>query len=383
MNQTLWSSLTAASLMMFTLGNVPSGVANELEGSDDLSNSKVSGEAQKIKSTFSPVSQPSSPSPLAANSVPASSEDVTKVGEYQSSDLQTARDPIATLFPHTAQGRPAITLYVRAIPVLTFLSTTSEAATEPESSTRSSETVVAGAEVKIGSTQQISAPTLPWGDFDQGQSASNSLPPSDELQHRAMTIAARINQFYLNNSSAETISVRWNGSPSSYVIETNGQPLVEITDTTILPDATQNLAQDALQAANRLRRLLGNAPPLRDVSGLPQPNPQANRRVSVLRTGLSRLSGIASWYGPGFHGNRSASGEVFNQNAMTAAHRSLPFGTQVRVTNLRTGRSVVVRINDRGPFSRGRVIDLSAAAARVIGLLSSGTAPVRLDVIGR
>ena len=78
--------------------------------------------------------------------------------------------------------------------------------------------------------------------------------------------------------------------------------------------------------------------------------------------------GIASWYGPGFHGRRTASGERFNTHALTAAHRSLPFGSRVKVTNTRTGRSVVVRINDRGPFTGGRVIDLSQAAARAVGI---------------
>ena len=78
--------------------------------------------------------------------------------------------------------------------------------------------------------------------------------------------------------------------------------------------------------------------------------------------------GLASWYGPGFQGRRTASGERFNSHQLTAAHRSLPFGSRTRVTNERTGRSVVVRINDRGPFVRGRVIDLSQAAARAIGL---------------
>ena len=92
---------------------------------------------------------------------------------------------------------------------------------------------------------------------------------------------------------------------------------------------------------------------------------------------------MASWYGPGFHGRRTANGEVYNQNALTAAHRSLPFGTKVRVTNVNTGSSVIVRINDRGPFSGGRVIDLSAAAARVIGMLRSGVAPVRIEILGR
>ncbi|GEP07664.1 septal ring lytic transglycosylase RlpA family protein [Methylobacterium oxalidis] len=87
-------------------------------------------------------------------------------------------------------------------------------------------------------------------------------------------------------------------------------------------------------------------------------------------------SGVASWYGPGFHGRRTANGERFNTHALTAAHRSLPFGTQVRVTNKSNGRSVVVRINDRGPFVGGRVIDLSNASARAIGV--SGVAKVSL-----
>lgn len=98
---------------------------------------------------------------------------------------------------------------------------------------------------------------------------------------------------------------------------------------------------------------------------------------------IARMRGKASWYGPGFQGRRTASGERFNAWAYTAAHRSLPFGTQVKVTNLRNGRSVVVRINDRGPYSGGRVIDLSKAAAQAIGIIRSGTAPVRLEVIGR
>ena len=92
--------------------------------------------------------------------------------------------------------------------------------------------------------------------------------------------------------------------------------------------------------------------------------------------GESAASGLASWYGPGFHGKRTASGEKFDAGALTAAHRTLPFGTQVRVVNKRTGRSVVVRINDRGPHARGRIIDLSRAAAHAVGL--SGVTPVRL-----
>jgi rare lipoprotein A len=90
---------------------------------------------------------------------------------------------------------------------------------------------------------------------------------------------------------------------------------------------------------------------------------------------------IASYYGQAFAGRRTASGERFNPGAMTAAHRTLPFGTRVRVTHARTGRSVVVRINDRGPHVKGRAIDLSSGAAKAIGM--GGTANVRIEVVGR
>ncbi len=93
--------------------------------------------------------------------------------------------------------------------------------------------------------------------------------------------------------------------------------------------------------------------------------------------------GLASWYGKPYHGRRAASGEIYNMHEMTAAHRTLPFGTWVRVTRRDTGDSVVVRINDRGPFVKGRIIDLSYAAAKKIGLVRDGVAPVRLKVVGR
>ncbi|MDJ0644117.1 MAG: septal ring lytic transglycosylase RlpA family protein [Erythrobacter sp.] len=92
-------------------------------------------------------------------------------------------------------------------------------------------------------------------------------------------------------------------------------------------------------------------------------------------------TGIASYYGRRFHGRRTANGERFDMRAMTAAHRTLPFGTRVRVTNPRNGRSVVVRVNDRGPFIRGRSIDLSRAAAEKIGMISRGHARVKLEIV--
>lgn len=91
--------------------------------------------------------------------------------------------------------------------------------------------------------------------------------------------------------------------------------------------------------------------------------------------------GEAVWYGPGLHGNRTANGERFDMNAFTAAHRRLPFNTVVRVTRIDTGASVDVRINDRGPGSTSRVIDLARAAARAIDMIEIGHAPVRIDVI--
>lgn len=92
-------------------------------------------------------------------------------------------------------------------------------------------------------------------------------------------------------------------------------------------------------------------------------------------------TGIASWYGPGFHGKSTANGEAYDQDALTAAHRTLPMPTMVRVTNLDNGRSVKVRINDRGPFKNGRIIDLSRHAADLLDMRRRGTAKVRVEIV--
>lgn len=89
----------------------------------------------------------------------------------------------------------------------------------------------------------------------------------------------------------------------------------------------------------------------------------------------------ASWYGKSFHGRTTANGERFNQDAMTAAHRTLPFGTKLKVTCMQTGKSTIVRINDRGPFHGNRAIDLSKGAAKAIGLIESGTGKVKIDIL--
>ncbi|HEX9445800.1 MAG TPA: septal ring lytic transglycosylase RlpA family protein [Candidatus Binatia bacterium] len=92
-------------------------------------------------------------------------------------------------------------------------------------------------------------------------------------------------------------------------------------------------------------------------------------------------TGIASWYGPGFHGKISASGAVYDQHELSAAHQTLPLGTRIMVTNLNNGKSAVVTVRDRGPFAKGRIVDLSYAAAQSLGMIGSGTAPVRLEVL--
>ena len=91
--------------------------------------------------------------------------------------------------------------------------------------------------------------------------------------------------------------------------------------------------------------------------------------------------GLASWYGSDFHGKPTSNREIYNMHAMTAAHKTLPFGTYVKVKNLNNGRSIVVRINDRGPFIKGRIIDLSYAAAKKLGMSDSGIAPVKIQVL--
>ena len=106
--------------------------------------------------------------------------------------------------------------------------------------------------------------------------------------------------------------------------------------------------------------------------------------LSAFASGTGKTqTGTASWYGSKYHGKRSSNGEIYNKNKMTAAHPSLPFGTEVKVTNLSNNQVVVVRITDRGPFGKHRIIDLSEAAARKIGMIRSGTAKVTMEILSK
>jgi len=360
MNQRILSSFTVT-LLTTTIGTATSGYAQQTKAVDQgFEERPVATQMQQIPATQTQASEQQS----------IRSRDVVKVGEFQS-QVATAKEGevIAKIHTYESAGRQAATLYVRNIPVLTFLgagAVTTESSKMGEVSDRQ----------KLTAHHQVSENTA---QLPQSKMAADGNNPENDPVWRATAVAARLNQLNSDNIAAEAIAVRWQQGCNCYSIKVNNEELVQINSKTILPDTTRNLAEDALQATNRLRRLMGNAPPLREIVGKPPV-----RNVAQISFGSIRLqiTGMASWYGPGFHGNRSASGEVYDQNAMTAAHRSLPFGTNVQVTNLDNGRSVVVRINDRGPYERGRVIDLSAAAARILGLIQSGVAPVKIDVLG-
>jgi rare lipoprotein A len=412
MSQKLWSGFTTAAFLLTALAPVPAAFADARTESASEGDEVPQAEVPSLDAS----TEPGLPAPLSASAGQASEADtvqpgaisetpptnritaalgeVRKVGEYQDQEeTDIAEDLTVTIIPHEVNNRSSATLRIQSIPVFTFLG----AVTQPDFPSVPA-TTAPGSTVDpalSNESEAVKRPTPPEADASAvvpGQPDSNpgatSSPgatgeSSADPMQRAGAIAARLRQLHRDGTSAETITVRWNAQRERYVIQVGSEALIEMDADTILPDTTRNPAEDALQATNRLRRLLGSAPPLQDIQDRPRPVVRVSVAPANGSGGTRVASGMASWYGPGFHGNRSASGEVFNQNAMTAAHRYLPFGTQVRVTNLNTGRSVVVRINDRGPFSRGRVIDLSAGAARVIGMIGSGVAPVSLEVVGQ
>jgi len=112
-----------------------------------------------------------------------------------------------------------------------------------------------------------------------------------------------------------------------------------------------------------------------------EPSPPPGARTPPEGKVLLSVEGVASFYADDFHGHPTSNGETYDMHAFTAAHRTFPFGTAVRVTNLDNGKTVIVRVNDRGPFKEGRLIDLSFSAAKALGLVATGTARVRLDVL--
>ena len=136
----------------------------------------------------------------------------------------------------------------------------------------------------------------------------------------------------------------------------------------------------AIQESEEITRIQEAVP----VRPLPAPPPKPMATDSAMPSKLIEVvQGAASWYGPGFYGRTTANGERFRKGTLTAAHRTLPFGTKVRVTNLSNGRSVVVRINDRGPFRYHRVIDLAHGAASQLKMMQAGEVPVKLEILSK
>lgn len=371
MNHRFWSGLTAA-LLITAFGTTVSSYADSLQTADSGSQTNPSTTQlsqdpvlRKTKNTSKSVPPPSlTQQPLGVNGK-----------DYRSPALiPTDQGTLTQVLSHELAGYQAATLYIRRIPFLTFLS--------------SRPVTPNGSNLGDAAYGQYVSPGQ--GQTRQNQSLSSLSPSSssnstDDPVQRANVVAARLNPLLKNHVDANKIQLRWNPERASYSIRVKGKEVVELNRHTILANTTQNLAEDSIQATNLLRQLVGNAPPLGQTANKPKPQNGTEAGSSAAQTAsqpvLLRLRGLASWYGPGFHGNHSASGEIFNQNAMTAAHRSLPFGTKARVTNLNNGRSVIVRINDRGPYVRNRIIDVSAAAARLLGMTKTGVAPVRIEVL--
>jgi rare lipoprotein A len=311
---------------------------------------------------------------------PSQAIDLVKVGEQPVQRAQSTKvETVAKVHTHEQSGQQIATLYVRNIPVLTFTMPQTPAADEIKIGTIKVESYASQKSKSVSSDAQASSDTV---------ARSSGANDFQDPTARASAIAAKINQLHRDGVDATQIAVSWKevkdtkGQASGqYLISANNAELVTINPTTFSAESSKSLDKDALQVTNRLRRLLGDAAPVNQIEGMPKV------MAAVLSPDggsvISTTKGWASWYGPGFDGNYTASGEVFNQEAMTAAHPSLPMGTRIRVTNLDTGRAIVVRINDRGPYAGDRILDLSAGAARVIGVMDAGVAPIRLEVLGR
>ncbi|NJL99085.1 MAG: septal ring lytic transglycosylase RlpA family protein [Synechococcaceae cyanobacterium SM2_3_2] len=264
--------------------------------------------------------------------------EVLKLGEFAPEEAR-ADLPLSTLYSYTIDGQEAATVYVRDLPIISFVAQ----------------------------------------DPDQPS-------PLD----RATDLTSHLNQLAQQAPDQANITVDWveaetdsSAVASHYLIKIDDDVLLEVGDGVLLAPGTENHASAALMAANRLRRLLFDAPPLSSVPQPPQPlqaEPVALENEGSLEPTLQAQTqssspvateqGIASFY---HHPQTS--------QALTAAHRTLPFGTRVRVINIENGAEAVVEINDRGPFIPGRVIDVSIAAAQALRMIQMGVAPVRVEVL--
>jgi rare lipoprotein A len=349
------TSLTAA-LLLSGMGATVTGAQPLGDTPESKESAAVIAETANSPSSIQGVSISSdlTPARVIASNSPASGLEGTQTEIEPNGNIQ--------VHAHEIDGRRAATLYVKNIPVLTFIGT------EVGSLSNSSDAIALAA---TDSSSALAAEAAPAG---------NVLDADLELDP-VLRASALGEKLVAQGLEAAELAVRWNEENEGYIVTLADEDLISLDSRTVLPDTTEDSAEDALQVTNRLRRLLGNAEPITEIEGLPEPEVvevAPVEQVAIISTNV----GAASWYGPGFDGRLTASGEVFNQYDLTAAHRTLPFGTRILVTNLNNGLQVTVRVTDRGPFSGDRVIDLSAGAAEEIGLISSGTGTVQLDVLG-
>lgn len=199
---------------------------------------------------------------------------------------------------------------------------------------------------------------------------------------QALVFATNLSRFISNQGHAQDIKLAEEANDAKTTIMAGSTELITVDNNTA-KTVNGRHRSIAFTWSNQIRKALGAGryiDPILAESGDSQFEEVDPKEL--VSTG-SILEGGASWYGPNFHGKHTASGAIFDMNKLTAAHKTLPFGTMVKVTFKKTGKSAIVRITDRGPYAHGRIIDLSKAAAKQIGLMGSGTGVVKIEVLGK
>jgi rare lipoprotein A len=188
-----------------------------------------------------------------------------------------------------------------------------------------------------------------------------------------------------STSLSQVAALEWRGSVLILIALISSQGCGIVSDAPNRVVSTRGVSPSEFQTSNSSRdkpptHTFREIPPIAKVPS-PQETEQAPPIASIPAPSQPTMmeTGLASWYGPKFHGKLTASGEVFNQEKFTAAHQTLPWGSRVKVTNLANGKSVDVRINDRGPFGKDRIIDVSRAAAKALGMVARGITTVRVE----
>ena len=280
-----------------------------------------------------------------ANAVPTEEFGIDELEDGSASRVGTTEDSSqlglllgrndgpASLYAHELRGQEAATVYLKGLPLLTFTT-----------------------------------------------SSGSSETPTD----MATRFTDRINQLAAGDPDSYEIGLT---SGDRFAVTVDSDVVLDVDETVESVFRFRDRSATATLVANQMRQVLQGASPLDASDAVVVARASSDYFGAADYSGAATDSvastqrGLASWYGPGFAGRLSANGEIFNPEHMTAAHKYLPFNTMVEVVNLITGSSVVVRINDRGPFVGERIIDLSAAAARSIGLMQSGVGPVEIRIL--